>query len=88
MLLSRSPAHNRVRRQAAPVNASIHWKPLRDPHYVVASLQPDNGRRRQIFVKQAVLARLHALARNAAANYSDSCSADSSTARRPARSTS
>src|SRR5688572_5878151 len=64
MLLSRSPAHKRVRRQAAPVSASIHWKPLRDPHYVVASLQPDDGGRRQIFAKQAVLARLHGLARH------------------------
>src|SRR5688572_656301 len=64
MLLSRSPAHKRVRRQAAPASASIHWKPLRDPHYVVSSLQPEDGGRRQIFAEQAVLARLHALARH------------------------
>src|SRR5688572_6340035 len=65
MLRSRSPARNRVSRRTAPVSASIHWKPLRDPHYVLASLQPDQGGRRQIFAQQAALARLYTLAQNA-----------------------
>ena len=65
MLRSRSAARNRVSRRTAPVSASIHWKPLRDPHYVLASLQPDQGGRRQIFAQQAVLARLCTRAQNA-----------------------
>jgi hypothetical protein len=48
-----------------PVQTSIHWKPLRNPHYVVASLQPGQGGRRQIFIKQAALVQVQALARSA-----------------------
>ena len=53
----------RVRRQARPVGISILWKPLRDPHYVVASLQPGGGGLRQIFAHQSTLTELQALAR-------------------------
>ena len=53
----------RVRRQARPAGISILWKPLRDPHYVVASLQPGGGGLRQIFVQQSTLRELQALAR-------------------------
>lgn len=48
-------------RRQIPVDQSIHWKPLHDSHYVVASLQPGDGGRRPIFVKQQVLARIEAL---------------------------
>ena len=48
-----------------PVSSSIHWKPLRDPHYVLASLERGQGGRRQLFIKQAVLVRVQALARGA-----------------------
>ena len=54
----------RVRRQARPAGISILWKPIRDPHYVVASLQPGGGGLRQIFVQQSTLRELQALARN------------------------
>ena len=60
-LLLRKP--QRVRRQAMPVAVSIQWKPLRDSHYVVASLQPGGGGLRQIFVRQATLREVQALAR-------------------------
>lgn len=53
----------RVRRQARPVGISILWKPLRDPHYIVASLQPGGGGLRQIFVRQSTLSELQALTR-------------------------
>lgn len=53
----------RVRRQARPVAISILWKPLRDPHYVVASLQPGGGGLRQIFARQSTLSELQALTR-------------------------
>ena len=53
----------RVRRQAKPVGISILWKPLRDSHYVVASLQPGGGGLRQIFARQSTLTELQALAR-------------------------
>ena len=53
----------RVRRQARPVAISILWKPLRDPHYVVASLQPGGGGLRQIFARQSTLSEIQALAR-------------------------
>jgi len=46
-----------------PIEQSVHWKPLRDPHYVVASLQPADGGRRKIFVRQDVIARVEALVR-------------------------
>ena len=45
-----------------PVATSIHWKPLRDPHYIVALLQPGGGGRRQIFVRQSTLREVQALA--------------------------
>jgi len=53
----------RVRRQTRPVAISILWKPVRDPHYVVASLQPGGGGLRQIFARQSTLGELQALAR-------------------------
>src|SRR5262252_843367 len=53
----------RVRRQTRPVAISILWKPLRDPHYVVASLNPGGGGLRQIFARQSTLSELQALAR-------------------------
>ena len=52
-----------VRQRAMPVGSSILWKPLRDSHYVLASIQPDNGGLRQIFIVQSVLDRIHRLAR-------------------------
>ena len=55
----------RVRRQAMPVQSSIHWKPLRDSHYVIASLEPAEGGRRQLVIKQAILLQLQTLARTA-----------------------
>jgi len=39
-----------------PVEQAIHWKPLRDAHYIMASLQPADGGRRRIFVRQQLLA--------------------------------
>jgi len=47
-----------------PIEQSIQWKPLRDPHYIVASLQPADGGRRKIFVRQQVIARVEALVRS------------------------
>lgn len=52
-----------VTRRPMPVEQSIHWKPLRDPHYVVASLQPSDGGRRKIFIRQPVIGRVEALVR-------------------------
>jgi hypothetical protein len=46
---------DRVSRQVMPVVNSILWKPLRDPHYVLTSIQPDEGGFRQIFVQQSVI---------------------------------
>jgi hypothetical protein len=46
-----------------PVAGSIQWKPLRDPHYVIASLQPDQGGLRQLVVAQSVLLRVQTIAR-------------------------
>jgi hypothetical protein len=45
-----------------PVATSVHWKPLRDPHYVIASLQPGGGGRREIFITQNILTRVLSLA--------------------------
>ena len=56
---------NRAKRRPMPVDQSIHWKPLRDSHYIVASLQVADGGRRQIFVEQHVLARLQFVVRGA-----------------------
>jgi len=44
-----------------PVAVSIQWKPLRDSHYVVASLQPGGGGIRQVFVRQSTLREIQAL---------------------------
>ena len=44
-----------------PVVNSILWKPLRDSHYVMTSVQPDQGGFRQIFVQQPVLDRIRRL---------------------------
>ena len=52
-----------VRQRAMPVRNSILWKPLRDSHYVLASIQPDHGGLRQIFIVQSVLDRIHRLGR-------------------------
>jgi hypothetical protein len=46
-----------------PVEQSILWKPFHDSHYVVASLQPGDGGRKRIFVRQQVVARIEALVR-------------------------
>jgi hypothetical protein len=46
-----------------PVAVSIQWKPLRDPHYVIAGLLPGGGGLRQIFAQQSTLRELQALAR-------------------------
>ena len=46
-----------------PVAGSILWKPLRDPHYVIASLQPGQGGLRQLVVAQSVLLRVQTIAR-------------------------
>jgi len=56
----------RVKRQAMPVATSILWKPLRDPHYVVASLHPGGGGVRQIFVRQSTLQEVQTLVRDPA----------------------
>ena len=46
-----------------PVEQAIHWKPLRDPHYILASLQPADGGRRKIVIRQQVLAHVQTLVR-------------------------
>jgi hypothetical protein len=43
-----------------PVASSILWKPLRDSHYVIVSLQPGAGGLRQIFIKQSTLRTVQA----------------------------
>jgi hypothetical protein len=43
---------------------SIQWKPLRDSHYIVASLQPGGGGLHQLFAQQSALSEVQALARN------------------------
>jgi len=53
---------DRVRQRAMPVVSSILWKPLRDSHYVLASIQPDQAGLRQIFAVQSALDRIHRLA--------------------------
>ena len=58
-----SPPGAGVRQRAMPVVSSILWKPQRDSHYVLASVQPDQGGLRQIFVLQSVLDRIQRLAR-------------------------
>ena len=51
-----------VTRRPIPVDQSILWKPLYDSHYVVASLQPTNGGRQTIFIRQQALGRAQKLA--------------------------
>lgn len=51
----RIPMGERANRRPMPAEQSIHWKPLHDPHYVVASLQLGDGGRRQIFARPKVL---------------------------------
>ena len=51
-------------RRPMPVGQSVHWKPLHDSHYVVASLQPAEGGRRPIFVRQQTIARAEAVVRS------------------------
>jgi len=46
-----------------PVDHTIHWKPIHDSHYVVASLQPGDGGRRKVFIRQQALARAQLAAR-------------------------
>ncbi|HEX6052728.1 MAG TPA: hypothetical protein VFZ21_25860 [Gemmatimonadaceae bacterium] len=46
-----------------PVGMSIQWKPLRDSHYIVASLQPGGGGLRQIFVSQSALREIQDVVR-------------------------
>ena len=53
-----------VTRRPMPVEQSVHWKPLHDSHYVVASLQPGEGGRRSIFVRQQMLSRVETLVRS------------------------
>ena len=55
--------HEHASRRPIPVEQSIHWKPLNDSHYVVASLQPADGGRRKIFIRQQVVGRVEALVR-------------------------
>ena len=50
-------------RRPIPIEQSILWKPLHDSHYVVASLQPSDGGRRKIFIRQRALGRIEALIR-------------------------
>ena len=51
-------------RRPIPVEQSIHWKPLHDSHYIIASLQPSDGGRRKIFVRDQLLPRVEALVRS------------------------
>jgi hypothetical protein len=50
-------------RRPIPVEQSIHWKPLHDSHYIIASLQAGDGGRRKIFVRDQLLSRVEALVR-------------------------
>jgi hypothetical protein len=51
-------------RRPMPVEQSVHWKPQHDSHYVVASLQPGEGGRRSILVRQQTLFRAETLVRS------------------------
>jgi hypothetical protein len=53
----------RVTTLPLPVEQAIHWKPLRDAHYILASLQPGHGGRREIVIRQQVLASVQTLVR-------------------------
>ena len=54
-----------VARQPMPLQRAIHWRPLRDPHYVLAALRRDYDGPGDIFIQQRVLARIEGLARAA-----------------------
>ncbi|HEX6047816.1 MAG TPA: hypothetical protein VFZ21_01055 [Gemmatimonadaceae bacterium] len=54
---------DREARRPMPAEQAILWKPLHDPHYVVASLQPADGGRRKIFIRQQALSRAETLVR-------------------------
>jgi len=47
-----------------PLDPSIHWKPVRDPHYVLASIQSSARGYYLIFAEQEVLIRAQELARS------------------------
>ena len=51
-------------RRPIPVEQAIHWKPLHDSHYIIASLQSGDGGRRKIFVRDQLLPRIEALVRS------------------------
>jgi hypothetical protein len=51
-----------------PTDNSVHWKPLRDPHYVLASLQ--TGGCQPIFAEQKVLVRIQDLVRSTLGRHS------------------
>jgi hypothetical protein len=53
----------RVTALPLPFEQAIHWKPLRDAHYILASLQPAHGGRREIVIRQPVLASVQTLVR-------------------------
>lgn len=55
-----------VRRRPIPVDNAIHWKPLYDPHYVLASLQSCYQR---IFVDQRALLHIQDVVRGATGRY-------------------
>ena len=54
---------HQVTRRPIPVEQSILWKPVHDPHYVLASLQPRDGGRRKVFIRQQVIGRVEAAVR-------------------------
>jgi hypothetical protein len=54
----------RVTALPLPVEQAIHWKPLRDAHYILASLEPGHGGRREIVIRQSVLASVQTLMRS------------------------
>ena len=51
-----------------PVDNSIQWKPVRDAHYVLASLHPGGGRQ-DTFIEQGVLVHLQNAARSVLGRY-------------------
>jgi hypothetical protein len=70
-------------RRAIPVEQSIHWKPLHDSHYVIASLQPGDGGRRKIFRPRPAAAACRSARRRQAT--ADASSVSSSGSNAPAR---
>jgi hypothetical protein len=53
-----------------PLDLSIHWKPVRDPHYVLASIQSSARGYYLIFAGQEVLIRAQELARSVPGQHS------------------